>query len=220
MIAKLRRNLRDWGVRGAAANFARRLGAGYSRVDVVIYRKNLDSVVEPRRPGDLRVETLESRHLPGIREMNRKRGESERADRYFESCFEKGFHGFVALKDGETVGYYWWVDRDNDPSHPDLWWMGKGFELGEGDVYGDSLFLLEEHRGGNTAGTFLFHVESELRRLGRRRIWGYVDTPNKAARWLYSSRGYRPMWKVVHRRLVFLRWSRSETLDDEGAKQR
>lgn len=219
MIAKLRRNLRDWGVRGTLSNAWRHMREGYSREEVLVLLKDLDSIVEPRHPGDLRVEELEARHLPGIREMNRKRGAPERADRYFESCFAKGFHGFVALRGGEAVGYYWWVDRDADPPHPGLRRLGKGFALGEGDVYGDSLFLLEEHRGGNAAGHFLFAVESRLRELGYRRIWGYIAPANRPARWLYSSRGYRPMWKVVHRRLVFFKWSRSETLD-EGAERR
>ena len=187
------------------------------REEVIVLLKDLDSIVEPRRRVGLRVEDLETRHLPGLSEVNRKRGVPH-ADRYFEGSLERGFHGFVALKGAELVGYYWWVDSEADPPHPDLWLLGKGFAMEPGDVYGSSLFLLEEHRGGGAAGDFLFRIESSLRDRGYRRIWGYVETMNRPARWLYSTRRYRSMWKVVHRRFLFFKSRRSVSLDDQGGQ--
>ena len=96
---------------------------------------------------------MEPRHLPGLFEVNRRRGVPH-ADRYFETAIANGYHGFVALKDSELVGYYWWVDRDADPPHPDLWLLGEGFEIEPGDIYGSSLFLLEEYRGKGRRGRF------------------------------------------------------------------
>lgn len=213
MIAKLRRNLSEWGVRGAAARLARQLREGLVREDVISLLKALDAIVEPRRPAGLRVEDMDERHLPGLSEVNRKRGVPH-ADRYFETALAKGFNGFVAFKGAELIGYYWWVDRDADPPHPDMWLMGEGFEMEPGDVYGSSLFLLEEHRGGGNAADFLFQIETDLRDRGYTRIWGYVLQSNRPARWLYSTRGYQPMWKVVHRRFMFFKSRHTVPLDE------
>lgn len=217
MIGKLRRNLREWGLRGTLARLYRQLREGAVSEELVVLLKELDSIVEPRNPDALRVEDMEPRHLPGLFEVNRRRG-APHADRYFETSIAKGFHGFVALKDDEVVGYYWWVDRDANPPHPDIWLLGEGFEMEPGDVYGSSLFLLEEHRGGGASGVFLHRVETSLRERGYGRIWGYVEATNRPGRWLYSTRGYRPMWKVVHRRFLFFKSRRSIPLDDRGGQ--
>lgn len=217
MIGKLRRYLREWGVRGAVARLARQLREGVVREEMIALLKELDTIVVPQRPAGLRVEDLEERHLPGLSEVNRKRG-APHADRYFETSIAKGFHGFVALKGDEVVGYYWWVDRDADPPHPDLWLLGEGFEMEEGDVYGSSLFLLEEHRGGGAAGDFLCQIETNLRDRGYQRIWGYVERTNRSARWLYSTRGYQPMWKVMHRHFMFFKSRQMVPLDEDGGK--
>ncbi|MET0306947.1 MAG: GNAT family N-acetyltransferase [Solirubrobacterales bacterium] len=217
MIGKLRRYFGEWGVQGAIARLLRQLREGVVREEVIVLLKKTDSIVVPRRPSELRVEDLEERHLPGLFEVNRKRG-APHADRYFEASIAKGFHGFVALKAGEVVGYYWWADYAADPPHPDLWLLGEGFKMEEGDVYGSSLFLLEQHRGGGAAGDFLCQVETSLRDRGYRRIWGYVERTNRGARWLYSTRGYQPMWKVMHRHFMFFKSRQTVPLDEDGGK--
>jgi GNAT superfamily N-acetyltransferase len=217
MIARLRRNLSEWGVRGTLGRLFRQAREGFVRKELIVLLKDLDSIVELRRSAGLLVEDLEPRHLPGLFEVNRRRGVLH-ADRYFETSLAKGFHGFVALKGSELVGYYWWVDRDADPPHPDLWLLGPGFEMEPGDVYGSSLFLLEEHRGSGAAGDFLHQIETRLRDRGYGRIWGYVEQGNRPARWLYSTRGYQPMWKVAHRHFLFFKSRQSVPLDDRGGQ--
>jgi GNAT superfamily N-acetyltransferase len=213
LISKLRRHLRERGARATAAKFAQRVRDGYVREELIVLLKDLDSIVEPRAEGDLRLEVLGAEHLPGISEMNRKRG-MPGADRYYENCLADGIHGFVAIRAEEIVGSYHWVDRDNPTPHPDIWYMGSGFRLEQGDVYGSGLYLLEEHRGGGTASDFLFKVESSLRERGHLRLWGYVDSANRPARWVYSNRGYKPMWSVLSRRFVFHRWRKSAPTND------
>jgi GNAT superfamily N-acetyltransferase len=205
MISKLRRHLHEQGTRATAEKFLLRLREGYVREELIVLLKDLDAIVRPRFAGDLRVEGLESRHLAGISALNRKRNEPG-ADRYFSNALEKGFQGFVALRDDEIVGYYHWVDCEAPTEHPDLWFLGPEFELRPGDVYGSGFFLLKEHRGGGTASDFLFKIESSLRDRGYRQLWGYVESGNRPARWTYRNRGYEPMWNVLYQRLIFFRW--------------
>jgi GNAT superfamily N-acetyltransferase len=172
----------------------------YSQESLIVIVGKLDSIVEPWRDGGLRLEDLRAEHLPALSELNRRRGRPE-VDRRFARYVEQGFHGFVALAGDELLGYYWWVDRDARTTYPDLRKLGLGIELGAGDVYGSDFYVLDEHRGGGLAADFLFKVESSLRDRGYQRIWGYVVSSNRPARWIYSTRGYVPMW-TVHRTKV------------------
>jgi GNAT superfamily N-acetyltransferase len=213
LISKLRRNLRERGVRGTAGRALSRLREGYTKEELIVLLKTTDSIVEPKKPGKLTMEDLGSAHLPELIELNRKAGEPLGADKYFENSLKLGYHGFIARIDGELVGYYWWVDRDDPNPHSDVWRLGKQFELEPGDVYGSSLFLLEEHRGGGTANDFLYKIEAGFRDRGYKRIWGYVVKDNRPARWTYNLRGYKPTWNMVNRRLVFFRWRRSSPIE-------
>ena len=80
-------------------------------------------------------------------------------------------------------------------------------------MYGFDFFLLEEHRGGGNSVAFLNTVETLLRDLGYRTLWGYVVAGNKPARWLYSMRGYRPVRKIESRTVL----SRRMPVRTEGA---
>jgi GNAT superfamily N-acetyltransferase len=182
----------------------------YMEQRLIVIVKDLDSIVEPWRQGDLRFEDLAAKHLPELAELNRKRGRSD-VDRRFRRYVEQGFHGFVAYLGQELIGYYWWVDRDVPNLYPDLRKLGLGIEMGEGDVYGSDFFLLEEHRGGGVANDFLFTVESSLRDRGYAQLWGYVVSDNRPARWIYSTRGYTPMWIVNRRRVLFVQRTTRES---------
>jgi GNAT superfamily N-acetyltransferase len=200
---RFRRYLEAHGVRGTVAAIWRRLRRFvYLEERLIVIVKDLDTVVEPWRHGDLRFEDLEAKHLPALFELNRKRARPH-VDRRFAKNVEEGFHGFVAFSGEELVGYYWWVDREVPNLYPDLRKLGLGIELGDGDVYGSDFFLLEEHRGNGVAADFLFEVECTLRDRGYARLWGYVVSDNRPARWIYSTRAYKPMW-VVHRKRVLL----------------
>jgi GNAT superfamily N-acetyltransferase len=181
---------------------------------LIVLLKQLDEIVPAKKEMVLRIEDFDPGHLPALKAMNAERGERD-ADAYFERSVANGYHGFAAFAGERMVGYYWWVDRDNPVPHPDLYKLGRGFELEEGDVYGASFFLLEEFRGGGRAGEFLYRVESSLRERGYDRLWGYVDVWNRPARWTYSTRGYVGTWRVRNRRLAFLRWRKTVPIDDQ-----
>ena len=199
-------------MRQTAAAVVRQLrGLVYMDERLIVVVKDLDSIVEPWAEGDLRIEDLGPEKLPELATLNRKRGRAD-LQRLFSGYVEHGFQGFAGYSGDELVGYYWWVDRQVPKRYTDPHKLGLEIELGPEDVYGSHFFLLEEHRGGEAAGTFLFKAESALRDRGFKLIWGYVARSNRPARWVYSTRGYKPMWVVRLRRFVGIQRTNREPL--------
>jgi GNAT superfamily N-acetyltransferase len=212
VASKLARYLKEHGIRDTLAAIGRRLRRSvYLQERLIVIVGDLDAIVQPWREGELRVLALSREHLPDLAELNRKRGRPD-VDRRFARYVEQGFHGFVAYRGEALIGYYWWVDRDVPTLYPDLRKLGLGIELGEGDVYGSDFFLLEQSRGNNVAAEFLYKVESALHERGYRRIWGYVVSDNRPARWIYSTRGYVPMWTVQRTKVLTVQRSSREPL--------
>lgn len=205
MISRIREYARTHGVRATAVQLFRRACRGlYSSDRITVLLKDLESVKEPAKRSGASVEPLDRGRLAALSDLNRRRGRGL-ADRRFRRSLERGMHGFVAVREGQTVGYYWWIEGERGGSHPDLAWLEPALDLEPGDVYGSDFYVLSEYRQGGTANELLFLIESSLRDRGFRRIWGYVDSGNRQARWLYSSRGYLPMGDVTVRKLLFRR---------------
>jgi GNAT superfamily N-acetyltransferase len=204
MIGRFRRYAREHGTRAAVGKSTSELRRrAFSENRITILLKDLDEIAVPRRPSKLEVTAIERGHLEGLAELNRRRGRTG-VDRRFRADLDRGMKGFVALLGGEVVGYYWWIEGERFGAHPDARWLGDSFQIEPGDVYGSDNYLLPEARGGGTANQFLYRIESSIAELGHRRIWGYVESGNREARWLYSSRGYQPM-RDVSVRTVFSR---------------
>jgi GNAT superfamily N-acetyltransferase len=204
MISRFRRYAREHGLAAALAKAVGELRSkAFSESRITVLLKELDSISEPRRTTGLEVLALDGTRLAGLSELNRERGRGG-VDRRFRANLERGLRGFVGILDGVTVGYYWWVDGAEAGSHPDIGWLGGSLQIEPGDVYGSDFYILPDHREGGTANEFLYRIESAIAAAGFRRIWGYVESGNRPARWLYSSRGYRPMGDLRTRKLLFL----------------
>ncbi|HSS32229.1 MAG TPA: GNAT family N-acetyltransferase [Solirubrobacterales bacterium] len=203
MISRFRRYAREHGLAAALGKAAGELRSKvFSEMQITVLLKDLDAVNEPRRTSGLEVVPLTEAHLGGLSELNRSRGRSS-VDRRFRANLERGLQGFVGLRDGVTVGYYWWVRGEDAGLHPDLAWLGESLQIEPGDVYGSDFYILPEYREGGTANEFLYRLESAIAADGYHRIWGYVESGNRQARWLYSSRGYQPMGDLSTRKLLF-----------------
>lgn len=109
----------------------------------------------------------------------------------------RGYQALFAEVDGRIVGHIWWVDShfSGDRAHPDL--ALHGIRLGPREAYAFNFFLEPGCRGGGSANEFLSRFEQHLRSRGFERVWGFVASQNKPARWLYSLCGWRPQ-KVIH----------------------
>jgi len=104
----------------------------------------------------------------------------------------RGYPALCAEVDGRIVGYMWWVDEhfSGARAHPHL--ARYGIRLGPREAYAFNFFLEPGSRGGGNANHFLTSFEEHLRRRGFERVWGFVASDNKPARWLYSLCGWRP----------------------------
>lgn len=199
-VADLRCRIRRDGARAVLGKLPARAGAALSSSqEVVVLEKDLGAVTEMEVEEKLRMEEFGAGHLAAMRDFNRKRC-NLKADARAAAAVERGYRGFVAYVGDELVGYYWWVDGAIEPRHADIERFGLGIELEPGEVYGYDFYLLEEHRGDGKSMEFLHKVETSLRDLGYRRLWGYVEADNRPARWLYGLRGYKSVRKVVNRR--------------------
>jgi GNAT superfamily N-acetyltransferase len=214
--------MREGGLRRTASLAFRLLwGYVYERQAMIVLVKDLDDEARRSpRPDVLRYEPIERRHLAALAELNRERGD-RRSDARFAADLDSGYDGLVAFRGDRPSAFYWWVDRDSAPP-PSRWSVGAaidelrlGIELEPGDVYGADFYVRESDRPGGTAQAFLHHVEALLRTKGYRRLWGYVIEDNRPARWTYSLRGYRPMWRVVRTRTLMRRRHRTEPIGKE-----
>ena len=173
------------------------MGSGLRSEELLVLSKRLDEIASIAFDQSLKLTDLKRADLPALAAFNRRRCDT-RATARFAADLERGYGGFAARLDGDLAGYYWWVDRH----HPHL--DRLGVRLAQRDVYGFDFFLAEEHRGDGRAVEFLYGIETRLRDMGYDRLWGYVRSDNRPARWLYSMRGYETV-RSVHLRLGRMR---------------
>ena len=110
----------------------------------------------------------------------------------------RGYPVMFAEVAGRIVGFLWWVDArfsSGERAHPHL--ARYGIRLGPREAYAFDFFLEPGSRGGGNANEFLSTFDRHLRSRGFERVWGFVASDNKPARWLYSLCGWRPQ-KVVN----------------------
>jgi GNAT superfamily N-acetyltransferase len=183
--------------RNGLAATARKVGGGFQGHELIVLSKRLDEIADITFDRSLSITDLAASDLPALAEFNRRRCDT-RATGRFAAGLERGDHGFIARLDGAVAGYYWWAERH----HPHL--DSLGIRLADRDVYGFDFFLAEEHRGEGRAVEFLHAIETRLAERGYERLWGYVRSDNRPARWLYSMRGYDSV-SSVHVRLGRMR---------------
>ncbi len=215
-LRELRRRLAAGGLRATLAFLASGLRAQLlKRETLFVLFKPLDEIVVPARAGSIRLEPLERRHLPALRELNRERGDVA-GDARFAADLDAGYGGFGGFRGDELIACYWWADGTMPP-HRDLRDLGLGIEPGPVDAYGFDLYVHKDHRAGGTGNEVLYLVETALRERGFERLWGWVAAGNRGARWTYGARGYRPAWQVERTR-VLRRWhSRRAEIDASTA---
>jgi GNAT superfamily N-acetyltransferase len=177
-------------------------GRFYMNTEQVVVRKELTAAEAPAN-GAIRIEEAERADLPALAEFNRRQCSTSRTRR-FEQGLAEGRRALLGFRGGELIGYFWWHD-DAQPGS-DFYLARFGLGLADGEMYGYDLFIAPEHRGSGTPAEFLAGVEAALARLGYRRMFGFVESTNRPARWLYATSGYEDVMRcrirTVLRRLI------------------
>lgn len=170
----------------------------YMTDDQILLRKELAPLADPSA-STIRMELAEPRHLPALAEFNRRQCNTRRTRR-FATALAEGKRGVLGFRDGELIGYFWWVDGTQPTDRVFMTRFGGG--LPQGDVYSFDLFIDPAHRGHGVPAEFLANVEAELARLGHRHMYGCVDSDNMPARWLYQTRGYEAVQRCRTRTVL------------------
>jgi ribosomal protein S18 acetylase RimI-like enzyme len=197
----VRERYRADGAQGVREHLLQRARAQlYETERHIVCTKDLDEIAVPRRRGRLTLEAIGSSHLPTLSELNRERSDLT-GDGRMAGDLADGYQGWVALRDGEVVGFYWWMDATAKP-HREWSAVALGVRLAPDEAYGTDFYVAPSARGGGTASEFLYQVETAFHERGVRRLWGTVAEDNQRARWLYDARGYRMMWAVDGYRIL------------------
>ena len=108
----------------------------------------------------------------------------------------RGYSVLFAEFGGRIVGFLWWADArlTGDRAHPHV--ARYGIRLGPREAYVFDFFLEPGSRGGGNANEFLSAFDQHLRSRGFERLWGFVASDNKPARWLYTLSGWKPQKTV------------------------
>jgi GNAT superfamily N-acetyltransferase len=184
----------------------------YLEEDEIVVRKDFAADATPE-PGPVRLEVAQAHHLPMLAEFNRRQANATRTRR-FETGFAEGKQALVGFRDGELIGYFWF--HDATVRSGTCYVSRYGIRLGEGEVYGEDLFIAPEHRGRGVPAAFVAALEAELVRLGYHRMYGFVDAFNTPARWLWTTSGYT----VVTRRHTHRILRRFVIVEDEAMRNR
>jgi hypothetical protein len=182
---------------GAAATFRRVAAQAFAffyryEDDIVLVKTLTDTAAAPDHTS-FRIEIATDEHLHALVRFAQGCCRGRLTSRFGERM-AAGAQAFLGFMDDEIIGYYWWVDTGGASAAVPLF-SRYGIELGPQDVYGFDLFVAPGHRGG-TAARFLASVESRLNALGYRRVWGYVASSNRPARWLFSAAGHQVVGRV------------------------
>jgi GNAT superfamily N-acetyltransferase len=200
---------REYGLTAALA-YARGIVKAqiYLESDEIVIAKDLPRGQEAES-GTVRLEEAQAHHLPMLAQFNRRQRNATRTHR-FTTGMSEGKRALLGFRDDTLIGYIWW--HDDSYAANDCYLSRFGVSLTAGEVYGDDLFIAPEHRGHGTPAAFVAAVETELVRLGYRRMYGFVDATNMPARWLWTTSGY----KVVKRRHTHRVLRRFVLVEGEG----
>jgi GNAT superfamily N-acetyltransferase len=170
----------------------------YAKTDEIVLRKEL-AAGDPNATPTVRLEEAGSQHLPLLAEFNRRQSNTSRTPR-FASGLAGGKRALLGFRDGELIGYFWWHDATH--AVDGFYLTPFGLRLADDEVFGYDLFVAPEHRGRGTPTEFVAAVEAELVRLGYRRMYGFVDTKNVPARWLWASSGHEDVMRARTHRVL------------------
>ena len=201
ILDKVRLLYRELGLRGLLARLLRQT---LSKISSTIYTKHtellivksLDDGITSFRQDDLQILAIEKHHSRLIQQFNERHRAKDSV--VASICYlMNDYKGFMAFFDNNLAGYWWWVSNETSPeiTHPCV----DRFELRlkDDEVFAFDYFIAPEFRDHGIGVTFLPLIYRELKKLGYRKAWGFVDADNVAARWVYRTLGNKVVRRIV-----------------------
>lgn len=186
--------LRTQGLKGSIGRRWRRISARVLRhhSDIVMCKDLVES--DAAAPGTLLQHRAFEGGDPAILDRIDAARHLDPDDRERQRIFAlRGYPVIFAEFEARIVGFIWWVDArfaSGERAHPHL--ARYGISLGPREAYAFDFYLEPASRGGGNANAFLSAFDQHLKSRGFERLWGFVASDNKPARWLYSLCGWRP----------------------------
>jgi len=174
----------------------------YDRGEYTVLEKDLTlDTARPVPATDRRIEAREASpaEIPTLSAVVDDKGDARRREASYVS---QGYRCVVCFADGEVVARCWWTDAATAGSgvaSRDLQVSFLDVKLEDGDAWGFRNEVAPSVRGNGISTLALTAIEQALARAGYRRLYGYVDSWNIPARWLYEIRGWKPVRTVVMR---------------------
>ena len=104
-----------------------------------------------------------------------------------------GYMGWIGYTDRKPFGFIWWSDRGAELPHPALNRYGVDLNATQACLF--DFFVAPAFRG-TLAAAFLSSACTRLEADGFREVFGWVESDNVAARWLYSAQGWEEVRRV------------------------
>ncbi len=140
--------------------------------------------------GRLEVVPVGPQHLKALVQfIHEHHGDVARSLRMLDECFRHRYEGRVAFRDGQVIGYRWWVTHSM--SHPQL--KLYHLSLREDEVFAFGLYIARAFRAHGYATEFLAITQQQLVGLGYKRLYNAVGASNVPARRLYDSFGSKEL---------------------------
>jgi GNAT superfamily N-acetyltransferase len=168
----------------------------YRHEDRLLLVKPLTApVTVPPGALDIGVVPAEARHLAALTAFSRRHCRWRMLTRPpAEGGGADSVLGFVG---DELMAQLWWVDHLGARRHIDA--LRLGLALEQDEIYAFDMFLAPEYRGHGNAMRFVSRTCELLAGLGYRRMWGFVEESNLAAKWLYATTGWETVGRVERR---------------------
>lgn len=172
----------------------------YTRREEILSIRDLSKKLNFPLRDDLKIQAIEKEDLQLLIDFYKKNDQQKlypknRIEKYFVSNCKC----FIAKKNDKIIGHAWWgnnkiIFKFDDPP---LKYACEKIDLKHDDAIGVDFFLIPEERGGGIALDFLSKVQIALNDLGYNRMYGLVNSQNRAARWTYKIIGNNDLETIV-----------------------
>ncbi len=200
--------VRDHGLRAGSREIAKKAATRvYASCEYVVLEKRLDARAESRSAVRARLDVREGSREEVLALTKRVTGDDATAESKALQRLSRSYRCLLGFLDGIPVSQFWWIDGEGLERRADALDLQTAFfevDLHEGDAWCFKFELDPARRGGGLATEVLHLMENWFYGSGYRRLFGYVDSHNIPASWLYAISGWQSVRRIRSRYFLSL----------------